>query len=843
MSAARLAGALPPAAGLLVALLLEHGALAGWPGPLRLALAFGVLVLLPGFGWLRAIGVQPPGGSGLAAGWALGLGLAWWGVGALLTRVAALPFIVLGLAGAPWAVLPWLAAAVVAPRERRPAPALGRGALLAIALAAFFAFVHVAGSPPPLTAYSDSPDHLGTIRRMLAGGDAFPADAFFRDAGRAGVDPRKGLWHPGVAALCALARVDPVDAWRGLAALLAPLFVLNAAAFAFLLGGGLAAAAGAWGLLLAYGGGLGTQYLAEAVFATKLADQLALATLAALLQDLEQRTARTRLAFVGLALGTVLVHVFGAIQFAITFAALGLGLLVRDRGASRPLARLAASSLAGALALAPYLGWRAQKAYAPVNVIHTQTQGMLELAPGVSIVSFGAWWDWLGPAWILFPLSLLAWRRASGSLAVLALLSTTLAVSVLMFVPPVAALLEPRLGYLLMRLPWLLPASAAVAFLVVAMRDAWVSGRRASAGFAAAALVAGLAGPAADAVRAFAPRGPAPAAGPASVSRWADALAWMDRELPEGSVILSDPATSYAVPMLTRHWVTCLADQHSSPNDSLALARILDARDALDPWADWRRTADVVRRWGATAVALNGRFEEPLQLDYWSASREWYAAARARLERAPAAFERVHERDRFTVYVIHRPELELLEGGATPRAVVRPANRNDRPRPMGSGLPGLVAFRLGATQAARGDTLAGRIEWRAGGRLDPGAYRVSVRFDRALPAGVPRAPAAVSKPWRKLVERQRGERYRFRADHLPTGGAYGVDHWAVDEVVLDAFRIVVPHDVAPGDYTVKVAMTRQPHYPNLRLRDLLSDDDLLDGLEVGRLQVVGGGGR
>jgi hypothetical protein len=93
------------------------------------------------------------------------------------------------------------------------------------------------------------------------------------------------------------------------------------------------------------------------------------------------------------------------------------------------------------------------------------------------------------------------------------------------------------------------------------------------------------------------------------------------------------------------------------------------------------------------------------------------------------------------------------------------------------------------------------------------------------------------------VERVRGERYRFRADHLPVGGAYGVDRWSPHEVVLDAFRIVVPRDVATGDYTVKLAISRQPHYPNLRLRDLVSDDDLLDGLEVGRLQVVGHGGR
>mgnify|MGYP003346325494 CR=1 FL=1 len=129
--------------------------------------------------------------------------------------------------------------------------------------------------------------------------------------------------------------------------LLAPLFVLNAAAFAWWLGGPLAAAAGAWGLLLTYGGGLGTQYLREAVFATKLADQLALATAALLFVDLERRTRRTRLAVIGLMLGTLAAHVFGAIQFAIVFGALGVGLALRDRALSPAFRRVAATALLG----------------------------------------------------------------------------------------------------------------------------------------------------------------------------------------------------------------------------------------------------------------------------------------------------------------------------------------------------------------------------------------------------------------------------------------------------------------------------------------------------------------
>ena len=849
-------------AGLVLAWAMDAGALRWLAEPLRVGLGFALLVWLPGLGWARAIGARPAGGRAFVAAWATGYGIAWLGLLVLALRALGVSFTALAHAGAAWAAVPWLVSLVTAPRDpeagashattrsaersvsRPGAPGpLAIACGIAIAVAALLALAHVARHGPPITYHSDSPDHLGTIRRMLASGDPFPRDAFFRDAGPAGADPRKGLWHPCVALVCALAHVDPVPAWHALAAILAALAVLTAAAFAFRLGGPLAAAAGGWGMLLGYGGGLGTPYLSEAVFATKLADALALATAAALLDDLEQRSPRSRVAVAALALGTILTHVFGAIQFAITFGALGLGFLARDRAWSTPLRRLSVTALACALVAAPYLAWRAHGAYAPVNVIHTEPQGLLTLAHGVRIISVGAVWDWMGSLWLLFPLSLVWWARTVREPAALYLFTTTLAVGALMFLPPVVALLEPRLGYLLMRLPWLLPVGPAAAFLGARAQAAWSAGRRLRAVAPVAVLALAFAGPLADAAAAFtAGRSGAPVLGNADLRRWSDALAWMDRGLPAGSVVLSDPATSYSVPAFTRHWVTSLVDQHSSPNDSLALTRMLDARDALDPYAPWSRTAQVVSRWGATAIALNGRFPEPPGLDYWSPAWDWYDAARARLERAPEAFERVYDERRFTVFIVHRDALARLTGGGAPRPLVRARTAREPGLDLGPGLPQLVSFRLDASRAEPGDTLTGRIEWRAPHPLPPGSYAVAVRFDRPLPADVPRAPQALSKAWRKLVERTRHERYRFRADHLPTNGAYGVDRWRPDEVVRDPFRAVVPGDVATGEYTVRVSMVRQPHYPNLELRDLLSDDDFLNGLAVARLRLVPGKG-
>src|SRR5262249_14529649 len=162
-----------------------------------------------------------------------------------------------------------------------PDARLPRVALALILLAAAFASWHAARLGTPMTYSSDSPDHVGTIRRMLAEGDPFPLDAFFRDAGRLGADPRKGLWHPEVALITRLSGLDPFDVWLLLPALIAPLYVLTMAGLGRLISGAPGAVIAAWALPLTYGGSLGTAALRETGFATKLADQLAIVALVA----------------------------------------------------------------------------------------------------------------------------------------------------------------------------------------------------------------------------------------------------------------------------------------------------------------------------------------------------------------------------------------------------------------------------------------------------------------------------------------------------------------------------------------------------------------------------------
>jgi len=846
-------------AAALATIALQAALAARWvgvlPGEARADLAALVLVLAPGAAWLALLGVRPPGGRLLAPGWALGLGVGWNGVLLALTALLRVPFTVWATLSMATTTLLWSAVLLRSRAGRRDgagaaadggeaATVLGAlaacGVLLAVAAAAWVG----ARFGPTLAIISDSPDHVGTLRRMLEQRTLFPNDAFFLGAGRDGIDPRKFLWHGEAALIAHLAGVDPLVAWRALPALLAPLLVLNAAALGALVGGGAGAAFTAWATLLTYGGSLAATPISASAFAARLADHLALAASVAVLADVTRPSRAARAAAVGLALGAAATHVFAAAQFALVFAALGLGLWARERRVTGELRRLLGTALAVGLAITPFALWQVLRTPPPANPIHTDAQGLMTLWDHARIVSPGVLWDWMGPAWLLVPLlAPLAWREGRGRPAVLFLATTPLAVALTCFTPPVVALLQPKLGYLLMRVVWMTPLYGLIGFAGAHALRVWPeSGRRARVALAARGLVTLLllAPALADAARVVAhAREIAAAERARSAAPWGDALRWMAHALPPGQVVLSDPATSYSIPMMTPHYVVTLLDQHSSPSDAHALERLLDARDALDPFGGWGRLREVVRRYGVTAIALNGRFAEPPLFDYWGPSAAWFRAARARFDRHPDAFARAFDTGDFVVYRVRGASLDTLAEAPWPRPFVTPyvPGRDGISRREPGGLPTFLALALSPRDAAPGDTLAGAITWRALAREPVGSYQVAVRFDRPMPGGFA-PPRWIGKPLRKLVERVRHERYRFRADHLPVAGDYGVDLWTPDEVVRDSFRLVVPRDVADGDYRVEVRMLRQAHYANLRLGDYFFDEDAYAGVPAGTLRVT-----
>jgi hypothetical protein len=544
---------------------------------------------------------------------------------------------------------------------------------------------------------------------------------------------------------------------------------------------------------------------------------------------------------VGLALGAVACHVYSAIQFAMVLGALTVALAIRERTFRGAAARVAGTAAWLGAACLPYLLWRARQSYAPVNIIHTDPQGLMWLTDSWRVVAPYVLWDWMGWLWVLFPLAAWwLWKDGRRDPAALYTLSTTLAVALVIFDPPVVGLLSPRLGYLMMRMIWMVPLAPLVGWSAMALVRAVRAGPgRLRPAVALAALLLLLLPTARNAAATLIdPKRFAHATFEQSPLRWREAMAWLDTHLPAGQVVLSDPATSYGVPMLTRDYVETLVDQHSSPADSLALTRILDARDALDPYASWQRTREVVRRWGVTVVVINSDFPDIPLLDYWSVTPQWAAGARARLDAVPAAFEKVYDRRGFTIYRV-LAGLDTLNAPAPARPFVVPfvSGRFPIGRRIGEGLPAILRLSLWPARVAVGDSLGAVAEWRALAPLAAGSYRVAVRFEQPLPGGFA-PPAAIAKPVRKVFERMNHRRWRFRDDHLPVGGAFGVDLWRPGFVVRDSFEVGVPFDAAPGYYRVEIRMNRSPHYPNFLVSDYFSDRDYYSGVAMGWIEVV-----
>ena len=90
---------------------------------------------------------------------------------------------------------------------------------------------------------------------------------------------------------------------------------------------------------------------------------------------------------------------------------------------------------------------------------------------------------------------------------------------------------------------------------------------------------------------------------------------------------------------------------------------------------------------------------------------------------------------------------------------------------------------------------------------------------------------------RSFLERIRGETYRYRYDALPFEGIYPPDKWIPRQVLRDHIKVPVPGYISKGVYTISVKMDNAPHYSNLRMRDLLRDDDLYDGPDLMEIRV------
>jgi len=157
----------------------------------------------------------------------------------------------------------------------------------------------------------------------------------------------------------------------------------------------------------------------------------------------------------------------------------------------------------------------------------------------------------------------------------------------------------------------------------------------------------------------------------------------------------------------------------------------------------------------------------------------------------------------------------------------------DYPGLVRSGIKGIYMSGWGKDRdsVTRGGSIRLHVDWVTEKEQEFGSYVMYVRFDTDFEKGPLYSPS-YGKIYRKVAEKFRGERYRFRIDKLPFEGIYPPDRWPVNKILREYIDVPVPKDIAPGKYRISIRLNQAPHVDNLRMKDLLRDDDFYDGPDL-----------
>ena len=761
--------------------------------------------------------------------------LVWFCLLALWTSAFALagaPFRTYAIA-TTWALLAWFAlhaGVSLRRRVRTDASPASRGWWIVLAGCVLFAALF----PPRLNVGEDGLDHVGYIRHVLTENSLRPAGVLAPPADDAvpPPDPRKGALHPVLALTSWISSADPMVTWRWFSALMFPAAAAAALAFngAFLASRAARIAAGALVLLTFNGNAL--RFSASSPHGEATAAMWCWA-LTALVVTGAARPARWYM-WTLLAAGGVLVHLGVAWHVLVLVSTIVLcggtwGIPTREK------LRVSAALLAG-VALAFVV--RRHDLGGDANPIHAHTQGVMFVVRQ---------WFVASPMEILRLHGMLflgglacvpaLWfvRSRPHARAILAAAAVPLALS---FVPWVATWLYERGSYMVFRSLLQVPVFAAI--VVCGSALAAGIGRRSRR-----ALWVGVPAAAVWLVVFLRPVPGALVADARSVSQpqaWnrptvSPALIRAVGSLPSDAVVLSDPATSYALSAHTSQRFVAVYEQHGNPRDAHALERIQAVRDVLSPFVVPDRAVSACRRFGVDYVVLNGDPPRDVSqfLSVWRAPL--YPAAFARLDALGAAFTLVDTTRSASVFR-YDPGVAIGRAWAS------------QGLPVTTGVPELASCAVDAPRdrfriigvslqppvAAPGDTLRVTLGYHRDSLSRFGFPElVHVRFDHEILDRGREFP--FEKQWRRFSDGRAGVRSRFREDLRPGHGVYEPDLWPVGWDLKETFLIMVPAAARTGDYRVEVSIATETLVPNFHLRDLFFNRDHYSGTACARLSL------
>jgi hypothetical protein len=715
--------------------------------------------------------------------------------------------------------------APIRPRDRR--------LLAVLALLIIQPVIGVALVGPPLEISNDTIDHAGYVAEIARTGDPFPVTAIYFSPGTDGEDFRKALLHAIYGFTVRHTGASPVDvfAMYGAFLLLVMTLVVYTTSRTLLRRHRLAAAIAVVLFLVGTDWRAGDQMVRVAFYPNRFGAAFLLLFIAAAAEYVHRGPAAALRWCVAYAFAATAVHV----QYAMLVCGVAAVFVLWKPCSPLPgwgehlarTLRLAFAALAGAL---PFALYRVLTAY-QANPLHDQVQAAMFVTDRWFVADPLRLWQVFGPVGIaalvcIGPL----WsrrREVPGVGYAIAAFITVLAVEL---VPFIVTPLYSVFRYLVFRLDIMVPFYLLPAFLVAV--------RPPRARFALAVTLVAVAAAALPLVRhtAFSSskldaerrRGP---------DRWARGLYQLANALPHGSVIASDPVTSYLVSAFTPYYVVCTLDQHAPPNDLRVEERMNAARDIVSPYTGARDKERLIRENRVTHVVINQALPPGLILNYWTLEPAAAEDAEETFESLRYEFEKIPLDDGLTAFRWREEERLSTLPRAVPRPVVDSLPSYATPIGAAAGEATLVGAALhGAGIIPAGGELVMDLYWSCGTSPPPGTYVVTVRFDRKQ-IELPFAGRPFPKITRKLVEKAKRERYRFREDHMILGGLFGPDAWSSTDIVEDGVRVRVPTDMAPGRYRVEAKMRKVANQPNQWMRDYFFDDDSYSGVAIGEVTI------
>ena len=739
---------------------------------------------------------------------------------------------------------------IEAPGVPLPAASTVQLAIMIALIASVSILILLTGDPLFYT--NDSVDHIAYIRTVSRTHEVFPEQWYYRDGGMLTHDIRRGLLHALWGTLNSFTgRNDAIAIWPivsliGSAAFIVALFCAGGALFGSPAIGVIAAVL----FVLLYRGGLREIELIRMAYAFLFGKIFYVTALAFLPRYVKRPESGYLILIAASALAATGTHInFFPITIFILCVAV-LAALIHGRGAERarmlfrriPLLALAVFATSG-----PYVALRYVRDYAPNNPIYMHVQGILYFTDKLYTLNPTVFLGEIGTLGMLAMLSIpLLWRRSREDEALRLLFYGLLAYYVLVFNPLWFPLMHEKLLYLLARFEALVPSMLVSAYLLF---ELWRWARRRASALSNArslvalvAVAACLAYPLAKLPGAFIySKAKIERLRPYSYRNLDDLYGVINAKCPPGNVFLSDVFTSFSIPAFTDQYVVCSLDQHSVPNDSTAEERIADCRDLFTPSTSARAMEDILGKYGAEYVVVNGRIPPDIGALYWKPDLVAARALTKRLRNAAPAFEILYERDDLAVFRFAGDSAAVAAGSPADEGISFAGDsvtEMDLARSAASGQPGIriKGASVSRERVRRGDTLQIRVVWVAEEKIPLRRYTGYLRFDTGFSKNA-LFRESYGKLYRKALETVKRERYRFRVDFLPMGGIFAPDIWPPLREVRDTVIIAVPPDVAPGTYAISLKLEITPQFPNYRLRDFFSDRDYYSGVEVARITI------